>query len=62
MSGVLLYHTHEQYGLADATNLDALAGGADGMWCGLSKEGAPIGNAPAQLWYWQILLALGTNT
>lgn len=43
--GILLYHVHEEYGLANATVLDALAGGADGMWCGLSEEGAPMGHA-----------------
>jgi len=45
IDGMLLYHVHEQYGLANATVLDALAGGADGMWCGLSEEGAPMGHA-----------------
>jgi len=43
--GMLLYHVHEEYGLANATVLDALAAGADGMWCGLSEEGAPMGHA-----------------
>jgi hypothetical protein len=45
IDGMLLYHVHEQYGLANATVLDALAAGADGMWCGLSEEGAPMGHA-----------------
>lgn len=45
VDGILLYHVHEQYGLANATVLDALAAGADGMWCGLSEEGAPMGHA-----------------
>ena len=43
--GLLLYHTHEQYGFANATVLDVLAAGADGMWCGLSEEGASLNHA-----------------
>ena len=43
--GLLLYHTHESYGFANATVMDALAAGADGMWCGLSEEGASMNHA-----------------
>lgn len=43
--GLLLYHVHEQYGFANATVMDALAAGADGMWCGLSEEGASMSHA-----------------
>jgi hypothetical protein len=43
--GLLLYHVHEQYGFANATVMDALAAGADGMWCGLSEEGASMNHA-----------------
>ena len=43
--GMLLYHVHEQYGLANATVLDVLAAGGDGMWCSISEEGAPMGHA-----------------
>lgn len=45
VDGMLLYHTHEQYGFANATVLDVLAAGADGMWCGLSEEGASMNHA-----------------
>lgn len=45
VDGVLLYHVHEQYGLANATVLDALAAGADGIWCALSEEGASMNHA-----------------
>jgi len=43
--GMILYHVHEQYGLSNSTVLDVLTKGADGMWCSLSEEGAPLGHA-----------------
>lgn len=43
--GLLLYHVHEQYGFANATVMEALAAGADGMWCALSEEGASMNHA-----------------
>jgi len=41
----LLVHIHQKYGLQDATNLKALAGGCDGMWAGICEEGAYVGAA-----------------
>jgi hypothetical protein len=43
--GMLLVHAHKQWGLADATVLDVLAAGADGIWCSISEEGAAMGHA-----------------
>ena len=37
--GHLLVHVHEQWGMADATQLDMLAAGANGIWAGVCAEG-----------------------
>ena len=38
--GMLLFHSHKQWGLADASVLDFLAAGGDGIWSSISEEGA----------------------
>ncbi|XP_074660428.1 uncharacterized protein LOC141912902 [Tubulanus polymorphus] len=43
--GHLLVHTHEKYGLCDATNLKALAFGCNGIWASVCCEGASMGAA-----------------
>ncbi|XP_048588501.1 uncharacterized protein LOC5506209 [Nematostella vectensis] len=43
--GHLLVHVHEQWGMQDVTQLRCLANGANGIWAGLSKEGASMGHA-----------------
>jgi hypothetical protein len=43
--GLLLAHVHRQWGLADHVQIDALAGGADGIWCSLAEEGGGNGHA-----------------
>jgi len=43
--GMLLFHAHKQWGLADAAVLDFLAAGGDGVWSSLSEEGAAMGHA-----------------
>ena len=43
--GHLLFHVHEQWGLADSTQLECLAKGANGIWASLIVEGAALGHA-----------------
>ena len=43
--GDLLVHVHQGYGLAEACVLGALGSGANGIWCGISREGAAAGHA-----------------
>jgi len=43
--GHLLFHQHEQWGLAPSANLEVLAKGATGMWAGVCVEGAAMGHA-----------------
>ena len=43
--GYLLVHVHEQWGLADSTQLDCLVNGANGIWASLIIEGASMGHA-----------------
>ena len=38
-NGHLLVHVHEQWGLADSTQLDVLRSGANGVWAGICAEG-----------------------
>lgn len=38
-------HFHNNYGLAEAAVLEALAAGADCVWCGIAREGAQTGHA-----------------
>ena len=37
--GHLLVHVHEQWGMADSTQLQVLATGAKGIWAGVCAEG-----------------------
>ena len=41
----LLVHVHEQWGLADSTQLECLANGANGIWASLIIEGAALGHS-----------------
>ena len=43
--GHLLVHVHEQWGLADSTQLECLANGANGIWASLIIEGAALGHS-----------------
>ena len=43
--GHLLIHIHHQWGLSDASVLECLANGANGIWAGLCEEGAAMGHA-----------------
>lgn len=43
--GRLLVHVHEKWGYCDATNMQLLMDGADGVWAGLGIEGASMGQA-----------------
>jgi len=43
--GYLLFHVHEEWGMAQSVNLDCLAAGANGIWAALCTEGAGLGHA-----------------
>ena len=43
--GHLLVHVHEQWGMADSTQLQCLANGANGIWASLIIEGASMGHS-----------------
>ena len=43
--GHLLVHVHEQWGLADMTQLECIIGGANGIWASLIVEGAAMGHS-----------------
>ncbi|WAR25886.1 hypothetical protein MAR_011590 [Mya arenaria] len=43
--GHLLVHVHEKFGYLDATALEVLMNGADGIWASVCNEGAAMGNA-----------------
>ena len=43
--GHLLVHVHEQWGMADGTQLQCLANGANGIWASLIIEGASLGHS-----------------
>jgi len=45
--GHLLVHVHEKFGYCDATALQVLMDGADGIWASVCAEGASMGNAPS---------------
>ena len=47
--GHLLIHIHHQWGLSDASVLECLASGANGIWAGLCEEGAAMGHASSVL-------------
>ena len=44
-NGHLLVHVHKKYGNADATQLQCLMSGADGIWASVCEEGAVVGHA-----------------
>ncbi|XP_071487601.1 uncharacterized protein [Diadema antillarum] len=46
-NGHLLVHVHEKFGYCDATALQVLMDGADGIWASVCAEGASMGNAPS---------------
>ncbi|XP_052779242.1 uncharacterized protein LOC128216661 [Mya arenaria] len=43
--GHLLVHVHEKFGYLDATALEVLMNGANGIWASVCNEGAAMGNA-----------------
>lgn len=43
--GMLLFHSHKQWGMADASVLDFMAAGGDGVWSSIAEEGAAMGHA-----------------
>ncbi|XP_071792114.1 uncharacterized protein [Asterias amurensis] len=43
----LLVHVHEKFGYCDATALEVLMNGANGIWASVCLEGASMGNAPS---------------
>ncbi|XP_065897224.1 uncharacterized protein [Dysidea avara] len=43
--GKILVHIHQKWDLQTASQLDCLAGGADGVWASLCEEGAALGHA-----------------
>ena len=43
--GLFLIHVHEQWGMADITQLECLAKGCNGIWTGVPQEGAAMGCA-----------------
>ncbi|XP_073244954.1 uncharacterized protein [Porites lutea] len=44
-NGHFLVHVHEQWGMADITQLESLVNGANGIWASLIIEGASMGHA-----------------
>ena len=44
-AGHLLAHVHEKWGMAQQVQLECLASGANGIWAGLSNEGAAFDHA-----------------
>ncbi|XP_066919346.1 uncharacterized protein, partial [Clytia hemisphaerica] len=47
--GHLLIHVHHQWGLSDASVLECLVNGANGIWAGVCEEGAAMGHASSCL-------------
>ena len=45
----LLIHMHYQWGLSNASNIECLANGANGMWAGICEEGAAMGHSSTNL-------------
>ena len=43
--GHLLVHVHEQWGMADSTQLECLINGANGIWASLIIDGASMGHS-----------------
>ena len=58
--GHLLFHVHEQWGLADSIQLQCLAEGANGIWASLIIEGAALGHACSSVTLMN-LVRLGNN-
>ena len=48
-SGKLIVHIHQKFDLQTAAQLACLAAGADGVWAGLSDDGAMIGHASSSV-------------
>ena len=48
-SGKLIVHIHQKFDLSTASQLECLAAGADGIWAGLSDDGATIGHASSSV-------------
>ena len=44
-SGNLLVHVHEKWAFAEATQLECLSRGANGIWASVCEEGAAVGHA-----------------
>ncbi|XP_028401598.1 uncharacterized protein LOC114524652 [Dendronephthya gigantea] len=47
--GHLLVHVHEQWGLANMTQIECIVNGATGIWASLCEEGASMGHACSTL-------------
>ena len=47
--GKLIVHIHQKFDLQTACQLECLISGADGIWAGLSEEGAVAGHASSSL-------------
>ncbi|XP_071792418.1 uncharacterized protein [Asterias amurensis] len=47
--GNLLVHVHEKYGYCDATALQVLMSGANGIWASVCIEGSSMGNAASSV-------------
>lgn len=48
-SGKLLTHVHEKWGLGEASVLECLSNGANGVWASVCEEGAAVGHASSTL-------------
>ena len=47
--GHLLVHVHQQWGLADMTQMECIVNGATGIWASLCEEGAAMGHASSTI-------------
>lgn len=45
IDGKLLIHIYEKWSMAEVTQLECLACGANGIWASVSEEGAALGQA-----------------
>ena len=59
-NGKLLVHVHEQWGMADSTQLECLARGANGIWASMIIEGASMGHSCSSVTLMN-LVRLGNN-
>ena len=48
-TGKLLTHIHEKWGLGEASVLECLGNGANGVWASVCEEGAAVGHASSTL-------------